>query len=291
MMRIVVVVVLALLGACSGAKDNPGQQDKLPGQAASAIPPAAPAPPRAAPASAIAVTSGAEGGDAEAGGAARTMKDENDLLSFEYSYPAAAAAIPALRTRLEADLATAKAKLRKDAVAGQADSRTGNYPYHAHYWSQKWSVVTDLPLWLSLSAQYSNYTGGAHGMYWFGAMLWDKRAGVPRDPLTLFTSKQALSKTIRQPFCAALNKQRAIKRGEPVDPRSTDAFDACIDPVGETVILGSHGRQAFDRIGILVPPYEAGSYAEGSYEVTVPVTAAVLGAVKPQFRGAFSAPK
>ena len=70
---------------------------------------------------------------------------------------------------------------------------------------------------------------------------------------------------------------------------SADMFDECIDPVAETVILGSSNGQSFNRIGILVPPYEAGPYAEGDYEVTVPVTSAVLAAVKPEYRSSFSA--
>lgn len=65
-------------------------------------------------------------------------------------------------------------------------------------------------------------------------------------------------------------------------------FDACIDPVDSTVILGSADKQHFTRIGVLVDPYEAGPYVEGNYEVTVPVTAAVLKAVKPEYRAAFA---
>lgn len=276
-MRRVVVAVVVMLAACSGAKD--GADGKASAQPAPTVaappPPAAPAPPLATAAAPA--------------GAARSVKDESALFSFTYAYPAAAGAIPALRTRLDADLASARAKLRRDAKAAQAEAKANGFPYNAYYWSQQWSVVTELPQWLSLSAEYGNYTGGAHGMYWFGAMLWDKAAGAPRDPLTLFTSKQALSAAIRAPFCAALNRERAKKRGAPVKGGSADQFDECIDPVGQTVILGSQGRQGFDRIGILIPPYEAGPYAEGSYEVTVPVTAAVLNAVKPRFRGAFVA--
>jgi hypothetical protein len=118
--------------------------------------------------------------------------------------------------------------------------------------------------------------------------VWDRKADQRRDPLDLFTSKEALSRAIRQPFCAALNRERAKKRGEPVKPGSTDEFDQCIDPVASTVILGSTNRQAFDRIGVLVGPYEAGPYVEGDYEVTLPVTDAVLGAVKPEYRAAFA---
>jgi hypothetical protein len=37
----------------------------------------------------------------------------------------------------------------------------------------------------------------------------------------------------------------------------------------------------------LVPPYEAGPYAEGAYEVTLPVSAAVVAAVKGEYRPSF----
>ena len=43
-----------------------------------------------------------------------------------------------------------------------------------------------------------------------------------------------------------------------------------------------------DRIGLIADPYVAGSYAEGAYEVTLPVTRAIIGTVKPEYRGAFA---
>jgi len=216
-----------------------------------------------------------------------SVKRETPAYEFEYSYPAAAAAIPGLRTRLEADRARRLARLAADARSAQAEAKKEGFPFHKYAWSQTWEVVASPPGWLSLSAAYWNYTGGAHGMSWSGAMLWDRKANVPRNPLDLFVSKAALSAAIRTPFCNGLDRQRAEKRGQAVNRASGDEFDKCIDPVAETVILGSRGGQAFDRIGILVAPYSAGPYAEGSYEVTLPVTSAILQAVKPQFRSAF----
>jgi hypothetical protein len=65
-------------------------------------------------------------------------------------------------------------------------------------------------------------------------------------------------------------------------------FSEC-PPLDELVILlGSSDRQAINRIGLIAPPYVAGPYAEGSYEVTLPVTRAVLQAVKPRYRDAFA---
>ncbi len=273
MKRMIVMAMLAALTACSAAKDTPVGPATAAAEASAAATAAPPTPPPPPPAPAA---------------AARAFKDENDLYAFEYVYPAEAGAIPALRERLDRDLTDQLFKLKDDAKEAKTEAAADGFDYHAYYWSQKWSVVTNLQQWLSLTADYGNFTGGAHGMYWFGALLWDRQANRARDPLDLFASKAALTQAIRQPFCAALNRQRAKKRGAPVDPKSTDEFDTCIDPAEETVILGSKDHFGFDRIGIRIAPYNAGPYAEGSYEVTLPVTPAVIAAVKPEFRASFA---
>ncbi|WP_255530292.1 DUF4163 domain-containing protein [Novosphingobium sp. NBM11] len=256
-------------GACS--KPAPATQPGAEASSSHALtaPPAPPAPPQPMPA------------------VARKVSENNDLYEFDYAYPAAAGAIPALRDQLDKDLIEKKQGLVKEASDDRKEAKANDYPFHAHSLSLDWKVVTDLPGWLSLSTIVGSYSGGAHPNYVYDTVLWDKAAGQRRGVADLFTSKAALSQAIRQPFCAELNRQRAKKRGEPVPANSDSEFDACIDPVGETVILGSAGKQGFDRIGVLVAPYDAGPYAEGSYEVTVPVTSAVLAAVKPEYRAAF----
>jgi hypothetical protein len=57
------------------------------------------------------------------------------------------------------------------------------------------------------------------------------------------------------------------------------------------VVPGSAGKLTFDRIGLLAAPYVAGSYGEGSYEVTLPVTAEMVAALKPEYRGYFAPQK
>ncbi len=263
-------MILLLVAACSQAPEEKSAQ-AVPAATVSAAATAPPLPPTLLP-----VT-------------ARKVNEENDVYSFTYSYPAAVRKVAGLEASLDADLNDRLARLKREAAEGKAEAEKGGFPYNPYYWSQEWKVVSDLPGWLSLSADFANYTGGAHGMHWFGAMLWDRQADMARDPLTLFRSKQALANAIKAPFCAELDRQRAKKRGEPVDPKRGGMFEECIDPTAQTVILGSATKKAFDRIGILVAPYEAGPYAEGAYEVTVPVTAAVIAAVRPAFRPAFAA--
>lgn len=217
---------------------------------------------------------------------ARTEKDSNEIYEFEYSYPAAAAAFPGLKNLLDQRLADSRSRLATEAQNAKKDAQADGYPYRTYSVTTSWNVVTQTPRFLSLSSEIYVYSGGAHGMSNSDTLLWDKQVGKAIDPSDLFTDKAALRDAIRQPFCKALDIQRSKKR-EGEDWKADDMFSECIDPTESTIILGSSNGQAFDRIGVLVAPYEAGPYVEGSYDVTVPVTRAVMEVVKPVYRSAF----
>lgn len=219
------------------------------------------------------------------------ITDSTPLYEFNYAYPAQAAAIPVLAGWFKLDAAKHKRELIGQARQGQAEAKAEKRTYYPYGHSTKWAVVTEIPDWLSLSAERWESLGGAHPNPWQEGLVWDKQGGTRHRGTDFFVSHTALSAAIRAPFCAALNKQRAEKRREAIDPKSKDPFNACIDPAAQTVILGSNDKAHFTRIGVLVDPYEAGPYAEGNYEVTLPVTPAVLKAIKPQYRSAFAVPK
>jgi hypothetical protein len=266
------VAILALgMAGCGGGGDPAPAPDASAGAGVEASEPAPAAPSEAPPA--------AKG---------RADKEENEVYSFAYSYPDAAAAIPGLRALLDKELESDKADLVSSAKAGKEDAAKDGFPYHAYERQTEWKVVTNLPDWLSLSSEHYEFSGGAHGMTVSESLLWDRRADVARKPVDLFASADALRLAIQAPFCDILDQQRAKKRGEPVQ-RSGEMFTECINPIEQTIILGSSNGRTFDRVGVLVPPYNAGPYAEGSYDVTVPVTGKVMAALKPQYRAAFSA--
>ena len=215
------------------------------------------------------------------------VEQETDSYFFAYSYPVEAAAIPALKAWFDGERRRSKALLLKDVKEAQADARGADYEYRAHSLGNAWKRVASTPRFLSLSREITTFSGGAHGNQGFGSLLWDKNAGSRLAVLDVFASKAAFSAAITRPFCDKLNRQRAKKRGADYGKSSISEFDACINPAKSAVILGSSDKKRFDKIGILIAPYEAGSYAEGSYEVTLPVTAALLKTVKPQYRDAF----
>ena len=210
--------------------------------------------------------------------------------TYEYSIPSQARAIPSLKAWLDSGAATERGAMAKDAAADHRDaSKTGRTfnPYQA---TRKWQVVTDTPRFLSLSLESWAFTGGAHGNTSYDSVVWDKATRQRRTALSFFTGKPAFVAAVRAPFCARLDAERRRKRAGYGDAGGggPSEFDSCIAPTDGAVILGSSDRRLFDRIGFLIPPYAAGPYAEGSYEVTVPVTPAVIRAVRPELRRYFA---
>jgi len=260
-------------------------------------------------------TADASAGETGQATGAQTIERETDFYSFIYSYPGQAARIAGLKAVLdadakaheaelaaqarelwseqkaliEADLAQAKGE-QEIAAAREALAQITafDFPFRPHYLVVGWDVAADLPRWLSLGGSVETYSGGAHGNQGFDALLWDKANGKRIAPASLFLSNAALRKAVKPQFCKLLNAERAERRGTPVDPQSDDLFDACIDPFEGVLLLESRTGKAFDTVSFLIAPYLAGSYAEGSYVIEMPVTAPVIEAVKPEYRGAFS---
>ncbi|MHA6722782.1 DUF4163 domain-containing protein [Sphingomonas sp. RS2018] len=218
--------------------------------------------------------------------ASEVAEDTSDF-TFTYAYPAKAAAIPALATWLDQERKDARASVAKDAGEARRDAAKDDFPFRKYDSTTKWSMVTDTPRFLSLSAETYDYTGGAHGSPGFRAVVWDKQDGQRIAPTDVFASEATLEKLLAAPMCRVLDVERAKRRGAPV-VRDDDSFNQCPKVSEATLILGSTNGRAVDRIGLLIGPYVAGSYAEGSYDLTLPVTPAVIAAVKPAYRAAFA---
>ena len=272
MNRMVALLPLALLAACSKAGEQAG-----PTTAASSEANAAQATIAADPAATAAAAPGAV-----------KIDEDGKLFHFAYAYPANAAGIPALRAELEAEKDKARAELVNQAKDGQKESKEGGFEYHPYDSTSEWTVVTDIPGWLSMKGEFYSFTGGAHGNSGTQPLLWDKTANRRREPLSLFTSAAAFNAALGPAYCAALNAERSKRREQKVDPGSGGQFDKCVLPSEVTMLLGSGDRAHFTRIGLIADPYVAGPYAEGSYEVTLQVSPAVLKAVKPEYRSMFA---
>ncbi len=269
--RFTLLAVPAFLTACdpSGESGNPGQDAT----------PTAPTPPD---------TPGTTEPPSPLGGA-RQVSERTDLFVFEYSYPQAAGDTEGLAGWLDNRLERERRRLSARAAQGREEASDNGFPFNTYSSETAWEVAADLPNWLSLSASQSFYYGGAHPNYGFDTIVWDKENDTVREPISFFTSAEALDEALGPQLCEALNAEREERRGEPVEEGSDDTFDACIKPDETNLLLGSTNGESFNRIGIQIAPYLAGPYAEGSYEFTFPVTEELLETVRDEYRGAFAA--
>jgi len=220
---------------------------------------------------------------------ALSISEETDDYLFEYAYPAAAGNIPELAALLDKRLERNKAELAEQSAEARDEARDNGFPYNKHSYSAEWKVVANLPDWLSLSSEIATYSGGAHGNYGYGSLVWNKQDKRAIKALDMFTSAAALDEALHDRLCAALNAERAKRRGPDTPEMGVDEFEQCVPVSDATVLVGSAGKKRFDRVGVIYGPYAAGPYAEGSYEFTLPVTKAVLETVKPEYRDAFAA--
>lgn len=268
--RGVAVVTALLLAACSAPESAediaPPAATPAAGQTAAA---STPAPASAA----VEFTDNAEQGEAK--------------RDFAYSWPAQVSAVPALVERFTAERDTLLAEQKSEWAEALREFGDSDCISCVNRGAEKsWEVVADLPGYLSLSASIYSYTGGAHGNSGTTALVWDREAQAAREPEAFFTSAASMQDVLGPLWCKGLSAARRRKMGGegPVD----ESTFPCPPIADLTILLGSAGKTAFDRIGLIADPYVAGSYAEGQYEVTIPVTPAVLKLVKPEFKSAFA---
>lgn len=208
-------------------------------------------------------------------------------LDFSYEWPAEAVAVPALDTRFYADAKKALAEAQANARDDQAAARQQKRDYNPHDYSMEWTTAGQTPRLLSLRSDLGTFEGGAHPNTSYDALLWDRSANGQIGLTSLFLRPADLGRLTRPAYCKALDKER-LKRRE--GEKLGGDFDLCpkySDLAIAPVDKNRNGR--FDRIDFLASPYVAGPYVEGEYEISLPATAALVAAIKPEYRGSFEA--
>lgn len=212
------------------------------------------------------------------------LRENGRDIDFRYAWPAEAAAIPSLQARLRADLRKDRAQSAAAARSDRAAAAKARYPFHRHEFARKLRFGGQSTRLASFADERSGYTGGAHPSSATRALLWDRARGAVVSFANLF--RQAPSSLLRPAYCKALTAERRKKTGSP-RPGGTP-WEACPDPQKLTIIPEDKNRNGrFDRINVTASPYDVGSYAEGYYIVMLPVTAALVKALRPQFRSSF----
>lgn len=244
----------------------------------------------------LAACGAADGGNEAAAGAAeppaapadaRLIEERGNLLEFAYGWPAEAAAQPELAALLERLAGEARQAAMREAEEDHGLRGAGDSVF-AHSYRRAWQAAGRTPRLLSLSAEVSTFTGGAHPNLTYDGLLWDRQADAAVTLGDLVTNA-ALPPVPIDEYCATLDTQREEKRGEPVGPGAPDDWMTACPALGEQVLVpaDTDGNGRFDRLRVLIPPYEAGPYAEGSYVIELPFDPAWRRALRPEYAESF----
>lgn len=216
------------------------------------------------------------------------VEKETPLLTFTYGWPAKASAVPALHDHLRKNMAESETSSIESATEDRKIAQEGDYPFNGHSYEKVWKALGDSSRLLSLYAKINVYSGGAHGNSFYNTILWDRKLGRSLNLFELFTNKGKASAEIGVHYCPNLDEERAKRRNESLPLKGSDWLVECPTLENfEIAPVDGDGDGHFELLRILVPPYEAGSYAEGSYEVDVPMNAALIALLKPEYRAAF----
>lgn len=233
--------------------------------------PAAPArtPPRAVPASDLII---------------RTATPE---IGWRWRIAPEAATQPALLAALRGEALAQRDTARGEAARDAAEAKRAGVPFRRYDYLSDWTLAADTPRLLALAGESYAYTGGAHGNTGYGVAIWDKAAGRRLALADLFTDWAAARAAIEPLFCQALAEEQERRRGEaPANPA-----DACPKLAEQPAVPYAGLAPQAARLRVLLAPYVAGSYAEGSYLIDLPWPDAVRALVKPAYRAdLFGAP-
>jgi hypothetical protein len=227
------------------------------------------------------------------------QKDGEAARDFTYSWPTEVSAIEGLTQllTLKRDKALAQQKQGWEASVeefGNGESAdTGEITCITcinRSFVMTWKVAAQTPRFMVLLGERYSYSGGAHGNTIFDALLWDSEAkdgaSAQIRPVDLFIDPVALENTAYGEYCAALNLVRSERRG--LDADKVNPLADCPGVSDLVVTLGSSDGQTFDGVFFHAAPYVAGAYAEGPYEFAIAVSPAIIEAVKPEYRDAFT---
>jgi hypothetical protein len=216
----------------------------------------------------------------------RLVEEKNELLEFTYGWPAEATAIPKLVASFEAEMARLRTEafdMARDDKAG----RTAELPFNGHYLSKVWKTYGNGRRLLSLGASAETFTGGAHGNMAYDGILWDRKAAAPLKPAQLFTDPARAFELLAQTFCQRLDRERAERRNEELPLQGTGFMVECPALAEQVIVPLDRDDRVFESFIVLIPPYTAGPYAEGSYEVEIELTDEVRRLIKPEYAGDF----
>ena len=210
------------------------------------------------------------------------VRYESPALRFRWSLAPEAALEPKLVTDMRTEALAERQKAMRQADEASRTPPPGRPPYQTE-WLERWQPEAETDLLLAFSARQYSFTGGAHGNIVLRSVIWDRGAGRRIGFAELFTDPAAAMAALKPAFCKALDAERASRR----QGQALAGFSDCPDPAAYPIV--PQGDGGIGTIRVLVPPYEAGPWSEGVYEITLDA-GPLRNFLAPRYRAAFTNP-
>ena len=198
------------------------------------------------------------------------LDEKTPYADIKLTLPEALKAHPDLHARLYAEEVR---KLRQFAEGAQSDrTEAGADPDQPKFSNTvTLTVAAETAKLLSLK-RTSFETGGAHPNTLTSGILWDKALKRQIGLADLFR-KGADMTALDQALCSALNSAKRARVPDGASITFESKPFAC-PRVAVTPFVLTPGDTAGKAAGLtfLIGPYQAGPYAEGGYEIAIPVT-------------------
>ncbi len=219
-----------------------------------------------------------------------TMEDSGEGWGFRAEWPAALARYPALLAAVEADVREAHREIKELGLASvaYADAEGAAEVIEGQDFStppvetqMKWSIVFETPTLVSVSLDGYTYTGGAHALPLFVVHHLDRTHDRLLEPAALMGDPagwRALSESIRAELYRRAEESIAevpADQQDEVRRNSREWIDEGTMPgpehLGLFVPLDDVDGRA-TKLSFIFPPYQVGSYADGSHAIEIEVT-------------------
>lgn len=192
------------------------------------------------------------------------VRYEGPGLSFRWSLAPEAALEPALVRQMRSTALAEREKAMREAaeaVQNPPPGPPGERRKVPVEWSERWTAEAETDGLLALSSRRYSFSGGAHGNLELGGVIWDRAAGRRLAFAELFADPTAAMAALRPAFCKALDAERATRRRGVPAPQ----FQGCPDPAAFAIL--PTGQGSIRALKVAVPPYAAGPWSEGPYEI------------------------
>jgi hypothetical protein len=212
-----------------------------------------------------------------------TYKKTSTAAEVSLSLPERVGQLPALYAKLYAEGRNTLDAFAEGAVGEVEELRSAGLPTQPYARTIDYTVRAETPRLLSLAiANYEN-TGGAHPNGSLDALTWDKTTGRAVTTAELFDPAADMTGADKA-LCDALRAAKTERTGE---ASFSGEFTTCPElKTTKAVLAPSTVAGKAGGLTVLFSPYEIGPYAEGAYEIPVPL-AAFRAMLAPAYAGEF----